>query len=153
MEEYRKKAAIIIDEYFTNDDFVSTANESRAIGMPNYDNYFVKKLISMAMDKHDKEKEMAALLLSSLYGDVISPSQVYKGFSKLVECVDDLAVDIPNVVDLLALFIARAIVDDILPPIFLTKQLTILPKDSKGIKVIKRTEKGYLLYQSLIMQI
>ncbi|KAL2894323.1 Programmed cell death protein 4 [Bienertia sinuspersici] len=144
MEEYRKKSIIIIEEYFINDDYASTSNELRDLGMPNYDYYFVKKLISMAMDRYDKEKEMAAVLLSSLYGDVISPSQVYKGFSKLVECVDDLVVDIPNVVDILALFIARAIVDDILPPIFLTKQLTMLPKGSKGVDVIRRTEKGYL---------
>ncbi|XP_048491756.1 MA3 DOMAIN-CONTAINING TRANSLATION REGULATORY FACTOR 2 [Beta vulgaris subsp. vulgaris] len=144
MEEYRKKAIVIIEEYFTNDDVISTANELRELGMPNYDYYFVKKLVSIAMDRHDKEKEMAAVLLSSLYADVISSAQVYKGFSKLVECADDLVVDIPNAVDILAIFIARAIVDDILPPIFLKKQKTILPKESKGVEVIKRTEKGYL---------
>ncbi|XP_021848405.2 MA3 DOMAIN-CONTAINING TRANSLATION REGULATORY FACTOR 2-like isoform X2 [Spinacia oleracea] len=144
MEEYRKKSIVVIEEYFANDDVVSTTNELRDLGMPNYDYYFVKKLVSMAMDKHAKEKEMAAVLLSSLYADAISPSQIYKGFSKLVECVDDLIVDIPNVVDTLALFIARAIIDDILPPIFLTKQMNILLKESKGVEVIKRVEKGYL---------
>ncbi|XP_021737547.1 programmed cell death protein 4-like [Chenopodium quinoa] len=144
MDEYRKKSVVIVEEYFANDDVVSTANELRELGMPNYDYCFVKKLVSMAMDRHNKEKEMAAVLLSSLYADVICPSQVYKGFSKLVECVDDLVVDIPNVVDTLALFIARAIIDDILPPIFLTKKMIILPKDSKGVEVIRRTQKGYL---------
>ncbi|CAO2826259.1 unnamed protein product [Amaranthus hypochondriacus] len=144
MEEYRKKASVVIEEYFANDDVISTANEIRMLGMPNYDYYFVKKLISMAMDRHDKHKEMAAVLLSSVYSDVISPSQLYKGFSKLVECADDFVVDIPNAVDILALFIARAILDDILPPIFLKKQREILPNDCKGVDVITRTEKAYL---------
>ncbi|KAL7085619.1 hypothetical protein ACP275_14G291100 [Erythranthe tilingii] len=87
---------------------------------------------------------MASILLSSLYGDVIDPQQLYKGFQKLVESADDLIVDIPNAVDILALFIARAVVDDILPPSFLTKTMAYLSKDSKGVDVIKRAEKGYL---------
>ncbi|KAK9748702.1 hypothetical protein RND81_02G074400 [Saponaria officinalis] len=144
LAEYKKKAVVIIEEYFFNGDVISTANELSDVGMPNYDYYFVKKLVSMAMDRHDKEKEMAAVLLSSLYADIINPAQVYKGFSKLVECVDDLVVDIPDAVDVLSVFIARAIVDDILPPIFLKKQLEKLPKESKGIEVIKRTEKCYI---------
>jgi len=144
LQEYKKKATVIVEEYFTNDDVISTANELKELGMPEYDYYFVKKLVSMAMDRHDKEKEMAAVLLSTLYADVISPKQLYKGFSKLVESADDLVVDIPDAVDVLALFIARAIVDDILPPAFLTKELANLSKESKGAEVIRRADKVYL---------
>ncbi|KAF5955254.1 hypothetical protein HYC85_008110 [Camellia sinensis] len=143
-EEYKKTVAVIVEEYFATDDVISTANELRELGMPSYNYYFVKKLISMAMDRYNKEKEMAAVLLSSLYADVIDPPQVCKGFSKLVESTDDLIVDIPDTIDVLALFIARAVVDDILPPAFLTKEMAVLPKDSKGIDVIKRAEKSYL---------
>lgn len=143
-EEFKKKAIIMVEEYFANDDVISTANELRELEMPSYYFYFVKKLVSTAMDRRDKEKEMASILLSSLYGDVIDPKQVYKGFQKLVHSADDLIVDIPNAVDILALFIARAIVDDILPPSFLTKTMAYLSKDSKGVDVIKRAEKGYL---------
>ncbi|XP_015073139.1 programmed cell death protein 4 [Solanum pennellii] len=143
-EEYKKKAIILVEEYFQNDDITSTANELRELGMSCYDFYFIKKLVSMAMDRHDKEKEMAAVLLSALYAEVIKPQQVYKGFSKLLESADDFIVDIPDAIDILALFIARAVVDDILPPAFLAKANSTLPKDSKGIEVIKRAEKSYL---------
>lgn len=143
-ENYKKKATVIVEEYFATDDVPSAANELREVDMPGHNYYFVKKLVSMAMDRHDKEKEMAATLLSALYADVIDPPQVYKGFSKLVECVDDLVVDIPDAVDVLALFIARAVVDDILPPAFLTKKRCSLLKESKGAEVLKRAEKGYL---------
>ncbi|BBH09003.1 MA3 domain-containing protein [Prunus dulcis] len=64
--------------------------------------------------------------------------------STLRKCADDLIVDIPDTVDVLALFIARAVVDDILPPAFLKKEMNYLPKDSKGVEVLKRAEKGYL---------
>ena len=143
-DAYKKKATIIVEEYFATDDVVSATNELRELAMPNYNYYFVKKLVSMAMDRHDQEKEMAAVLLSALYADVIDASQVYRGFSKLVESADDLIVDIPDTVDVLALFIARAVVDDILPPAFLKKQIALLPNDSKGVEVLKRAEKGYL---------
>ncbi|RXH88028.1 hypothetical protein DVH24_037673 [Malus domestica] len=143
-EEYKKKATIIVEEYFATDDITSTANELRELDRPTYSYYFVKKLVSKVMDRHDKEKEMAAVLLSGLYADYIDPRQVYKGFCKLVESADDFIVDIPDTVDVLALFIARDVVDGILPPAFLKKQMNYLPKDSKGIKVLKRAEKGYL---------
>ncbi|KAF2291061.1 hypothetical protein GH714_019467 [Hevea brasiliensis] len=141
-EEYKKKTTIIVEEYFATDDIVSTADELSELGMPGYNYYFVKKLISMAMDRHDKEKEMAAVLLSALYADIIDPSQVHKGFSKLVESSDDLIVDIPDTVDILALFIARAVVDDILPPAFLKKQMASLPAESKGVDVLKELKRA-----------
>ncbi|KAJ4850521.1 MA3 domain-containing translation regulatory factor 2 [Turnera subulata] len=140
-DNYKKKATVIVEEYFATDDVASTANEIRELGMPGFNFYFVKKLVSMAMDRHDKEKEMAAVLLSALYSDVIDPSQLYQGFCKLVESADDLIVDIPDTVDVLALFIARAVVDDILPPAFLKKQMASLPADSKGVDVLKEAEK------------
>ncbi|GAV90064.1 MA3 domain-containing protein [Cephalotus follicularis] len=143
-ELFKKKATVIVEEYFATDDVVSTANELIEVGMPGYHYYFVKKLVSMAMDRHDKEKEMAAVLLSALYAGIIDPPQVHRGFSKLVESADDLIVDIPDTVDVLALFIARAVVDDILPPAFLRKQMASLSLDSKGVEVLKRAEKGYL---------
>lgn len=143
-QEYKKKATVLVEEYFATDDVDSTANELREIAMPNYNYYFVKKLVSIAMDRHDKEKEMAAVLLSALYADVIDAPQVYRGFCKLVESADDFVVDIPDTVDILALFIARAVVDDILPPAFIKKQMASLPSDSKGVEVLERAQKGYL---------
>ena len=47
-----------------------------------------------------------------------------KGFRMLMEALDDLCLDVPEAPDLLALFTARAIVDDILPPSFLIQQST-----------------------------
>ena len=95
-----------MEEYFATDDVVATINELRELGKLEYSYHFVEKLVSMSMDRHGKEKEMAAILLSTLYADTFHPSQVYKGFSKLVESTDDLIVDIPDTVDVLALFLA-----------------------------------------------
>ncbi|MCO5605027.1 hypothetical protein L7F22_059204 [Adiantum nelumboides] len=144
LEDYKVKVVQIVEEYFTTDNVVETAADLRDLGSPMYHHHFVKKLVSMSLDRHDREKEMAANLLSALYADVIEPDQLAKGFARLVESADDLAIDIPDAVDVLALFVARAIVDDILPPAFLKKIVQTLPEGALGHEVIKKAEKSYL---------
>ena len=64
---------------------------------------------------------MAANLLSSLYHEIIQADQMQRGFKSLLNSVDDLKLDVPSAEDDLGLFLARAVVDDILPPSFLHK--------------------------------
>ncbi|WKA08832.1 hypothetical protein VitviT2T_026517 [Vitis vinifera] len=144
LDEYKKAVVSIIEEYFSTGDVELAASDLRELGSNEYHPYFIKRLVSMAMDRHDKEKEMASVLLSALYADVISSAQISQGFFILLESADDLAVDILDAVDVLALFIARAVVDDILPPAFLTRAKKTLPESSKGHQVIQTAEKSYL---------
>ncbi|KAJ8771254.1 hypothetical protein K2173_026431 [Erythroxylum novogranatense] len=144
LDEYKKAIVSIIEEYFSNGDVEVAASDLRELGSSAYQPYLIKRLVSMAMDRHDKEKEMASVLLSALYADVISPSQIRDGFVMLLESADDLAVDILDAVDILALFIARAVVDEILPPAFLTTAKKTIPESSKGFEVLQTAEKSYL---------
>ncbi|KAL6856882.1 hypothetical protein ACP4OV_018264 [Aristida adscensionis] len=144
LDDYKKAVVPIIEEYFSNGDVKLAASDLKELGYDDFHRYFVKKLVSMAMDRHDKEKEMASVLLSSVYGNLISSTQIRLGFVLLLEAVDDLAVDIPDAVDVLALFIARAVVDDILPPAFLSKAKAGLSESSKGMQVVQIAEKSYL---------
>lgn len=59
--------------------------------------------------------------LPSPSSQIIPSDQVRKGFDALIESVDDTALDVPEAAELLALFIARAVVDDVLPPAFASK--------------------------------
>jgi hypothetical protein len=86
---------------------------------PLYQHYFVKRLVTLAMDRGNREKEAAACLLSTLYPYHLDQSQIQRGFERLLESVDDLALDVPAASADLAMFIARAVVDDILPPKFI----------------------------------
>ncbi|XP_010545985.1 PREDICTED: programmed cell death protein 4 [Tarenaya hassleriana] len=144
LDDYKKAVVSIIEEYFSTGDVEVAASDLRELGSSEYHSYFVKRLVSMAMDKHDKEKEMASVLLSGLYAEVVMPDQIRDGFIRLLESVDDLAVDILDAVNVLALFLARAIVDDIIPPAFLARARKTLPESSKGFQVIVTAEKSYL---------
>jgi len=144
LDDYKKSVVSIIEEYFTNGVVEVAASDLRDLGSSEYHPYFVKRLVSMAMDRHDKEKEMASVLLSALYADVISPAQISQGFILLLESADDLSVDIPDAANVLALFVARAVVDDVLPPAFITRVQKILPESSKGLQAVQIAEKSYL---------
>lgn len=54
-------------------------------------------------------------------------------------CLQDLQLDNPDAVHLLSLFLGRAIVDEILPPSFLTAVLSTLEDHSEGVSVIQST--------------
>uniref|UniRef100_A0A1S3YQ08 Programmed cell death protein 4-like n=1 Tax=Nicotiana tabacum TaxID=4097 RepID=A0A1S3YQ08_TOBAC len=144
LDDYKKSVVSIIEEYFSTGNVEQAASDLKELGSTEYHPYFIKRLVSLAMDRHDKEKEMTSVLLSALYADVISPTQISKGFYMLLESADDLSVDIPDTVNILALFIARAVVDDILPPAFIARVRKMLPKSSKGFQVLQTAEKSYL---------
>uniref|UniRef100_A0A8I7BFG6 MI domain-containing protein n=1 Tax=Hordeum vulgare subsp. vulgare TaxID=112509 RepID=A0A8I7BFG6_HORVV len=144
LDDYRKLVVPVIEEYYSTGDVELAVSELRSLGSDQFHNYFVKKLISMAMDRHDKEKEMSSILMSALYADLLDSSKMSEGFMMLLESTEDLSVDIPDAVDVLAVFVARAIVDEILPPVFLTRARALLPESSKGIEVLQVAEKSYL---------
>ena len=68
----------------------------------------------------------------------MNPEQLHRGFERLLESVDDLALDVPSAAEDLAMFVARATVDDILPPAFLHTLEGLLP----GLKEGRRAEEA-----------
>ena len=140
VQEYKGKVVALIHEYFTTGDVGEAAASLIDLRSTSFHHYFVKKLVSSALDRHDREKEMAASLLSSLYGDLISRDQMAKGFTRLVEAAGDLILDCPQAVEVLTLFVARAVVDDILPPAFLSKTAEALGEDGEGLAVVRAAE-------------
>jgi len=49
---------------------------------------------------------------------VLAPEAVARGFLEAVAAVEDLRLDVLDSPDVLATFISRAVVDDVLPPSF-----------------------------------
>jgi programmed cell death protein 4 len=84
-----------------------------------YSYEFVKRVINKSCDKGDRERELVSHLLSALYPDVFSSNAIGKGFERLFEIVDEIEKDCPAARNILATFLARAVIDEILPPSFL----------------------------------
>lgn len=64
---------------------------------------------------------------------------------KCVTGLQDLQLDNPDAVHLLSLFLGRAIVDEILPPSYLTAVLSTLEDHSEGVSVVQSTGENYTL--------
>ncbi|KAM5573848.1 MA3 DOMAIN-CONTAINING TRANSLATION REGULATORY FACTOR 1-like [Rosa sericea] len=135
-DEFNKDIAYIVGEYFRTGNIVQAAWEVR--GMPNqYHPCFVKGLVSIAMSSDDEKREISSSLLSALYADVISPVHIEDGFNLLLRSADVL-----DAVDILPLFLGRAVVDSILPSAFITRAKEALPESSKGFQIMQSAEEN-----------
>ena len=100
-------------------------------------NIFVKQAVQLALDRKDREREMVSALLPTLTPSIIAPDQMSLGFTRLLSGADDLALDVPGAAHLLALFLGRAIVDEVLPPKFLAEVVPALTAEGLGIGVVQ----------------
>lgn len=62
----------IVEEYFSSGDVGNAADSLSELDAPvaTMGHYFVKRLLTLALDRKDKEREMASSLLSNLYAEV-----------------------------------------------------------------------------------
>ncbi|CAG7901955.1 unnamed protein product [Brassica rapa] len=112
---FKDKAKSIVREYFLSGDtseVVHCLDTEPSASSSQIRAIFVKYLITLAMDRKKREKEMACVLVCSLG----FPKDVRNAFSMLIESADHTALDNPVVVEDLAMFLARAVVDEVLAP-------------------------------------
>ena len=115
---FKKEIIKVLEEYFVSFDMEEVQRNMFEINCPEYHYEFVKRCITMAMDRNENGCEVASKLLSYLYPKVLTTDQIGKGFERLFEVCDDLVIDVPNAEKILARFTARAVVE-IIPPKFL----------------------------------
>ena len=111
------QARSVVQEYFVSGDLEEALRRFEELQAGRGGHVVVKVLIVSAAERKSRECEMASVLLSALtklYGS----EHFFEGFIRILRGVDDLALDVPAAVSILTNFIARAIVDDVLPPCF-----------------------------------
>jgi len=129
---YKAGVANILNEYFLSGDASDVARALTELGHPELHHEFVKSVISRSLDLHDRERELASELLPRVYTHPISSEKIIEGFTALLERLDDLQLDCPQAPEYLSNFLARAVVDDLLPPAFLSP-------DSADVEIAKET--------------
>lgn len=88
-------------------------------GLEPYKYELVKRGITLAMDKHDKERELVSRLISEVYLNGLTRAEIALGLRRVLLQANELQIDIPNAKSMLSIFVARAIVDEVVPPSFL----------------------------------
>ncbi|MCO5571040.1 hypothetical protein L7F22_024771 [Adiantum nelumboides] len=139
--KFKQKSASVIQEYFLINDGGEVIKNLEDLAAPALNAVFVKKLITSAMDIKNREEEITSFLLSSLFLEVKTAQDVAEAFQMLLEAAEDIALDILDAANQLSLFLARAVVDDILAPLDLdeiNEQLSLVA----GVEIV-HTAKAY----------
>jgi len=61
--------ATLLEEYFSGGDLGEAAAELADMSEPELQHFLVKRAVTAALDKHNREREMTSVLLSSLYSE------------------------------------------------------------------------------------
>lgn len=118
-EQLQKLVEPIILEYFENGDAYEACLALDEINSGSKRFMIVQFAIEMAMDHKPSHREMTSVLISDLYGRILSQRDIGKAFDALIKNLPDLILDTPEAHIVLGNFLARAIADDCIPPKFI----------------------------------
>lgn len=122
LQEFKFQLVEALKEYFDScdaDELIRTLEELKC---QEFHYEIPKKAISLALDKGPRERELTSRLLTCLHPNPLSLTDMEEGFIALLDSLDDLITDVPDAHTMVASFLARAIVDEVLPPAFLSEQ-------------------------------
>mmetsp|Transcript_4044 Transcript_4044/g.5624 ORF Transcript_4044/g.5624 Transcript_4044/m.5624 type:complete len:396 (+) Transcript_4044:110-1297(+) len=125
LSEYKRRIIVTLEEYFLSEDLDEVERSVVELESPEYNYELVKRAINLSLDKRDHERELVSRMLSALYPKVLKSNDVAKGFERLFEMIDDIQLDAPSAKNVVAAFLARGVVDEILPPAFLSDRLVV----------------------------
>jgi len=121
----------IVHDYLLSGDLSDVITGLKECAEPNVQEQFVKKALTIAFEHHSYERELISKLLSGLYSNTIPADKFTLGFQACLDSIDDLVLDTPDATEILAKFLARAIVDEIIPPAFIKTAITNSPKSEE----------------------
>eukprot|EP01084_Bolivina_argentea_P109354 195469_1 len=148
IERLKKHVQDIIAEFFSSGDIDEAIRCVAEMDTPFYNHEVVKRIISTAFDHTNRERELTSQFLARAVGDniynendtnyAIPRKNCELGFIILLQRVEGLYKDVPDVLELLSAFVGRAIVDEVLPPAFIDN-VDLLETDM-GYAVIKHVQ-------------
>lgn len=139
-EDFFKLAEPIVLEYYEHGDTHEVAISFDEILTGQLRPYVISVLIQISMDHKDSHREMTSVLISDLYGRVVTGKDIEKGFDILLENLPDLILDTPEAPHILANYMARAVADDCIPPKYITKPANIDSLNEHAVAAIKQAD-------------
>uniref|UniRef100_A0A182N8I4 Programmed cell death protein 4 n=1 Tax=Anopheles dirus TaxID=7168 RepID=A0A182N8I4_9DIPT len=114
--EVVKKLETVILEYFEHGDTHEVADALDDLLQTGMKPLVTKTVVAVAFDHKQSQRELTSVLISDLYGRVVTRDDICAGFDLLLANLADIMLDTPDAPHLLGNFIARAVADDCIPP-------------------------------------
>jgi len=134
----KKKIDVILEDFFASESLPDAVDALRELNAPFVHFEVVKRLLTQALDRGNRQREGASVFLSDQIGHLLTLADVERGFTLLLERMEDLALDCPTAFRDLSIFIARCVVDEVLPPAFLVR--VDLGESDAGSQVLQRAQ-------------
>lgn len=141
LAEFKLRVADAVREYFDAsdpDEVVRCIDEMRC---RDYHPEVIKRAVSLGLDAGPRERELVSRLLACLHPNPLADAEMELGFEVLLDSIDDLVIDIPDAKDMVGSFLARAVVDEVLAPAFLSNRNNAHPGDcvvEKAVSLLSR---------------
>jgi programmed cell death protein 4 len=129
LAEFKLRLGDAVKEYFDSADSDEVISSIEEMKCKEYHPEVVKRAISLSLDEGPRERELVSRLLTCLHPRPLKDIDVEKGFEILLDSLDDLCIDIPDAKEMVGCFLARAIVDEVIPPAFISNRNNSHPGD------------------------
>lgn len=136
LTEFKIRIGDAIKEYFDSADADEVIRSIQEMKCKPYHAEIVKRAISLSLDEGPRERELISRLFTCLHPYPLQDADVEKGFDILLDSLDDLSIDIPDAKVIVGSFLARAIVDEVLPPAFISNRNNSHPGDEVTEKAV-----------------
>lgn len=120
--EFKLQVEECLKEYFDSCDTDEVIRSIEELQCREFHADVIKRAVSLSLDKHPRERELVSRLLTCLHPTPLTDQDMEVGFDILLDSLDDLTTDVPDAPNMVANFVARAVVDEVLPPAYLSEQ-------------------------------
>ncbi|CAI5717001.1 unnamed protein product [Peronospora farinosa] len=110
-EAFEKKVKAILDEYVELEDLEEAYASFTELNASNHYALIPSKVLSIGLDKGDKEREAIAGFLAGLYDrKVVTGAALESALQELLEAAEDIEIDIPKTLPYLSVMVAPSVV-------------------------------------------
>lgn len=143
-DEVEKFLTPALLEYFEHGDTAEVKSVLDEVNMTGNYHQIPVVLVNLALERKSSHRELASILISDLFGKLMTSEDIQRGFDILLSHLDDLELDTPDASTVLGNFIARAVADDCIPPKYVTnakqhleaKGSTLNPAETRALKAL-----------------
>ena len=96
LSEFKLQVGEALQEYFDSCDSDEVIQSINELQCREFHPDVVKKVVSVSLDKHPRERELVSRLLTCLHPSPLSDSDMEAGFNILLDSLDDLTTDVPD---------------------------------------------------------
>jgi len=134
-DEIERHVGPVICEFFEHGDTEEVVISLEEMNLTDNEYQVLVIAVTLAMERKNCHRELTSVLISDLYSRILAEEEIERGFDVLLKSLPDLVLDTPAAADVLGSFIARAVADDCIPPMFVNRYKGVVDNDHMRVAI------------------